>query len=357
MRFAGGLLPAAALCLGAALAGCAPSGEALRGELSSGARSGRCIPLQFVKQKPERCGSAALAEVLGFWAAPECSEERLAAETYSPELGGARNTDLAAAARRRGLVVRSGPSDLGELRRAVGDGYPAVVLITLSPHLLGRKHYLAVKGVDAGEGWLLADYGFRPDMVLRPGPFSSDWRSAGCWALYCWPPTEAPEWSTALEDLRAGLLLEAAGDSAAAGDAYRRAAGKDPRLWEAPFNLGNLELARKRFEPALAAYRRALEVRPDEPDIMNNLAWTLQEFRQEPEEAESLARRALKMSPPASASAARAAHTLGEVLAWRGRVAEAREAFLRAIREAGAAGDQTTAAEARAALEKLPAAR
>jgi tetratricopeptide (TPR) repeat protein len=250
-------------------------------------------------------------------------------------------------------VVRSGPSDILELRRAVLDGYPAVVLIGLSPHILGRKHYLAVKGFDSAEGYLLADYGFKPDVVLRPGPFPGDWRAGGGWALYCWPPEKPPEWATAFEELRAGRLLEGRGEPGAAAAAYRRAAGKDARLWEAHFNLGNLELARRRFEPALAAYRRALEIRPDEPDIMNNLAWTLHEFRQEPEEAESLARRALKMSPPASAAAARAAHTLGAVLAWRGKAAEAREAFLRAIESAKAAGDEATAAEARAAMEKL----
>ena len=224
--------------------------------------------------------------MLAFWGARDCTEEQLAAETYKPELKGALNTDLAAAAARRAMVVRSGPSDMRELREAVSDGYPAVVLIALSPHILGRKHYVTVKGVDAAEGYLLADYGVRPDVVLRPGPFPRDWRSAGSWALYCWPAERAPAWASAAEDLRAGVLLEAAGRTSPATEAYRRAAGKDPGLWEAHFNLGNLALAGGRGTEAASCYRRALAIRPDEPDVLNNLAWTLLESRTGPEEAE-----------------------------------------------------------------------
>jgi tetratricopeptide (TPR) repeat protein len=309
--------------------------------------------LAFVKQPPGRCGSTALAEVLAFWGVPNADEKSLAAEAFSPKLGGALNADLVTAARERNLVVRAGRSEVAELRQAVESGYPAVVLITLSPHLLGRKHYLTVKGSDSGRGYLLADDGARPDVVLRPGAFPADWKAAGNWALYCWPPEKAPEWARPGEDLSAGVLLEKAGKSAAAAAAYRRAAAKDAKLWEAHFNLGNLALAQRRFDEAAAAYRQALELRPDEPDILNNLAWAYFSAGQELGQAEEQARRALKMSPPRSAAAARAANTLAAVLVARGRPEEARDLYQRALKEARDAADATSAAEAETALKAL----
>lgn len=306
-----------------------------------------------MKQPPERCGSAALSEVMSYWKTPGASEDALAAEVYTPRLAGSLTTDMAAAARRRGLVVRAGPSSGQELRRAVLDGMPVVVLITLSPHILGRNHYLVVKGLDSQEGYLLCDYGVRSDVVLRPGPFPSDWRSAGNWALYCWPPEKSPEWALPLEDLRAGALLERAGKTADAARAYSRAAAKDPKLWEAHFNLGNLRLAAGQPAEAADHYRRALAIRPEEPDVINNLAWALFDARKDPEQAEGLARSALEKSPGGSMASARASHTLGVILAWRGKDAEARQSFSAALTCAEKLGDADLAASVRKEIEKL----
>ncbi len=344
--------PAAALLLALA-AGCAPRGEVLRAELVSGARPGRYIPLKFVKQEPNRCGSAVLSEVLAHWGAPRSSEAELAEEVFSKSLRASLNVDLAAAARRRGLVVRDGPSGVTELRAAIASGYPAVVMITLSPHVLKRKHFLAVKGVDSQRGYLLADDGGRADAVLRPRPFRRDWRASRFWALYCWPAGKPPSWAAPTEELAAGVILEGRGQPEAAGAAYRRALAKDAKLWEAHFNLGNLELARGKPAAAAARYRSALALRPAEPDVLNNLAWALLKTGKGLAEAEKLARRALEKSAGKSAERVRAGHTLGLVLAARGRKAEARRVLARAIKEAEAIKEAGLARAARADLEKL----
>lgn len=336
----------------------------LRAELESGTRPGRCLPLKFVPQQPDRCGSAALSEVLTFWGAARPGEAELATEVFSESLRASLNADLAAAARRRELVTRSGRSGLAELRRAIETGCPAVVMITLSPHVLGRRHFLAVKGVDSQRGYLLADDGRRADTVLRPRPFRRDWASSGFWALYCWPPDRCPAWSTAREDLEAGLILERRGRLEEAADACRRAAGKSPGLWQARFNLGNATLAMGRPDEAVSHYRSALELAPDEPDVLNNTAAALLAARREPEESERLARRATDLSRPGTAARVRAAHTLGLVLLSSPDPAAAAEglAVLRAaLAEAEGASLSGPAAELRRDLdchtqEKGPAA-
>jgi hypothetical protein len=298
----------------ALLSGCAPNGADLRHELETGVRPGRCVKVPFVKQKPDRCGSTALAEVLGFWGAPNSGEERLAKEVFSAGLHGSLNLDLAPAVRRWGLVVRSGASDRDQLARAVLGGCPVVALVTLSPHIVGRRHYLVITGIDSGRGWLLADDGYRPDNVLSPGSFDDDWAASGRWALYCWLPDRPPEWASGEEELRGGLILEGQGRAEPALSAYRRAIAKDASLWEAHFNAGNVLAAGRRFAEAEASYRQALALVPVESDVLNNLAWTLLQENQSLAEAGELARRALRSAPPASDSAARAARTLEEIL-------------------------------------------
>jgi tetratricopeptide (TPR) repeat protein len=325
--------------LGAALllwlgAGCTPKGEQLRAELESGTRPGRYIPLEFVPQEPNRCGSAALSEVLTYWKVPDSGEEKLAEEVFSESLKGTLNADLTAAARRRDLVLRDGASTLSELQSIVADGYPAVVMIALSPHVLGRKHFLAVKGVDTARGYLMADDGRRNDAVLRPRNFRRDWRAAKFWALYCWPPEKSPEWASPAEELDAGVILERRSLPGPAREAYLRALSKDAELWEAEFNLGNVELAAGDLAAAEKRYRRALEIKPGETDVLNNLAHVLLKAGGRPEEAEKTARAALGSAPGAGEARVRSLHTLGLVLAVAGKTEEARTMLRRAIREA-----------------------
>jgi tetratricopeptide (TPR) repeat protein len=352
LRSAASAALAAALLL-AGVCGCTPRGEVLRAELESGQRPGRYIPLKFVRQERNRCGSAALSEVLTHWGASRASEQELAREVFSESLKGTINADLTAAVRRRGLVARDGRSSETELRAALTDGYPVVALITISPHVLGKKHFMALKGVDNQRGYLMADDGRREDAVLKPRTFRRDWRCCKYWALYCWPPERSPEWARASEELRAGVILERAGRAAAAAAAYRRALKKDAGMWEAEFNLGNLALAAGRTAESIAAYRRAVAVRADEPDVLNNLAYALLASGRGLEEAERLARRATELSGEGTAGRVRARHTLGVVLSARGKQEKARRALGDAVSEAEKLGRKDLADAARADLEKL----
>jgi tetratricopeptide (TPR) repeat protein len=309
--------------------------------------------LEFIRQEPNRCGSAALSEVLSYWGAPRAAEPELAAEVHSDSLRGTLNVDLVTAARRRELVTRDGASSMTELRSMLAAGYPALVMVNVGPHLLGRRHFLAVKGVDLERGYLMADDGRREDLVLRPRPFRRDWRASKFWALYCWPPEKMPAEVSAEEHLRAGVIFEGRGRPNRAARAYHRALRSSPQLWEAAFNLGNLALARRVLPAAERHYRAALKLRAREPDVLNNLAYVLLLGGDRLVEAEALARRAVAESGELTSARVRARHTLGVVLAARGKRAEARRALGLAVSEAKKTGAAGLAAAAQADLEKL----
>ncbi len=118
------------------------------------------------------------------------------------------------------------------------------------------------------------------------------------------------------------------------------------------FNLGNVEADRGRREGSETAYRRALEITPDDHDALNNLAWLLLAGGTRLEEAETLATRAANQPGPDQPLAQ---DTLGRIQLARGRCAEAARTFREAL-ESEAVAD-TTKAGLRDGLERAEACR
>lgn len=99
----------------------------------------------------------------------------------------------------------------------------------------------------------------------------------------------------------------------------------DPDHADANYVLGSLQYRRLQINLAEASYRRSL-ARERKPEALNDLAWLLQ-TRGAWEEAETLAREALKLHPGLSAGW----DTLGVILFKRGRLADSEAALLKAV--------------------------
>jgi tetratricopeptide (TPR) repeat protein len=79
---------------------------------------------------------------------------------------------------------------------------------------------------------------------------------------------------SAEEHVALGVAYERRGEMEPAAREYERALKKDRSSFRARLNLGNVRLAEKRHADARAAYLKALELRPSDPEATNNLAWT-----------------------------------------------------------------------------------
>jgi Flp pilus assembly protein TadD len=110
--------------------------------------------------------------------------------------------------------------------------------------------------------------------------------------------------------------------------------------------LGSLYEQDDRIDDAIEAYRRAQELAPPSPELMNNLAWLLALHRTgQPaavEEAIELARAASKALDDENPSAL---DTLAVAYAAAGRFDAAQRVATRAVELARAAGNEATAAE------------
>ncbi len=117
-----------------------------------------------------------------------------------------------------------------------------------------------------------------------------------------------------------GVAYQARGELELAVREYRRALAQDPDLVRAWVNLGNANLELGRTDDALAAYERAFQLAPADPEVLNNLAWALHDQPQSLDRAEGLIRQALAQNP---APRYFYLDTLGAILLKKGAIAEA----------------------------------
>jgi ABC-type bacteriocin/lantibiotic exporter with double-glycine peptidase domain len=109
----------------------------------------------------------------------------LAQETRTEGLRGTLITDLAAAARRRGLAVELTDLDLPGLRRRILAGEPVILLLDLGTWPFTRQHFLIVYGVTP-EG-AIAHSGRTEALLIPFGTLERQWTKMGRMALIAGP--------------------------------------------------------------------------------------------------------------------------------------------------------------------------
>ena len=123
-----------------------------------------------------------------------------------------------------------------------------------------------------------------------------------------------------------GMLSRLAGNWLLAEEYYRQALDRQPIFPEVYFNLGVLYQEKGNHESARWHYENALRHRPGYVKAQNNLAVLLMEDR-DYDAVEAMLRDALVREP----NSAELLTSLGSCLRNRGRLAEAKEAYLAAI--------------------------
>lgn len=301
----------------------------------------------------DRCGPGSLSLVLSAHG-DEVSDREL--ETALPRVpgGGVLSVDLLLAARQRGFDAALVAGSETAIRDEVGDGRPVILMLRLLDAPGARRdvyHYVVVDGLDPPRRLFRFQFGDGRVRWAALGDLERSWAASGRALLLVRPRADTDA------ALRRAVELERAGRAEQAVALYRSVLAVRPDAVRAWVDLGNAEAGRERREEAEQAYRRALEISPDDRDALNNLAWLLLGEGAQLEEAEGLAARAAGQVGPDRLSAQ---DTLGRIQLARGRCAEAARTFEEALAAAPASSGPTQASvregldRARRACEQRP---
>jgi tetratricopeptide (TPR) repeat protein len=230
----------------------------------------------FFPQDVHQCGPAALATVL-VAGGIETTPELLTPQIFVPGREGSLQVELLATARRYDRVPLRIGRELADLRAALADGQPVLVLQNLGLRHWPRWHYAVVIGFDAAADRFLLRSGttFRESLLAQN--FLASWDRADRWAFVVTTVDSIPEHANVEAWIAAAAPFESLGRLDLAEQAYESALRKWPDsalVWQ---GIANVRHARGRGTEAEQALRRALEIRPQEAAARNNLAYLLLE--------------------------------------------------------------------------------
>ena len=228
----------------------------------------------FYPQERYQCGPAALATLLkahGITVTPQ----QLVDAVFVPALQGSLPEEIAAAARRYGMLAYRLQPSLQDLLSEVGHGNPVLVFQNLGTDWLARWHFAVVIGYDLAHREVILRSGTTRRWRATLGTFERTWARSGYWALVILPAGDVPVSARLMPYLQAAYDLERAGQGVAAQSAYLAATRQWPDESPGWLALGNSRYAAAEYTQAESAFRQATRLALGDPQGWNNLAYAL----------------------------------------------------------------------------------
>ena len=277
----------------ALLSGCATQSKALMaGPHADLPRKVELAATPFIAQERYQCGPAALAMSLraaGF----AVDADALVPQVYLPQREGSLQVEMLAAARSNGALAMTISPRLDALAAELAAGNPVLVLQNLSLPIMSMWHYAVVIGYDLERGDIILRSGTTERLVMPMTTFEHTWARSGYWAMVALAPGRLPTTADETAALEALVALEKR-HAAAARQTYAAAARRWPGNLALLLGLGNTAYAAGDLAAASDAYQRASEKHPDSGPAFNNLAVVLMELGRL-QEARAAAEKALAL--------------------------------------------------------------
>lgn len=285
-----------ALALGL-LSGCATQTKALLS--AAQADLPRQVELKttpFIAQERYQCGPAALAMSLraaGF----AIDADALVPQVYLPQREGSLQVEMLAAGRRNGALSMTIPPRIDALVAELAAGSPVLILQNLSLPIVPMWHYAVAIGYDLDRGDIILRSGTTERLVMPMSTFEHTWARSGYWGMVTLAPGRLPATAGEAAVLEALVAFEKKSPPTATRQTYALAVRRWPDNLALALGLGNTAYAAGDRAAAADAFQRASVLHPDSGPAFNNLAVALMELGRL-QEARAAAEKALALGGP-----------------------------------------------------------
>jgi hypothetical protein len=224
----------------------------------------------FYAQDEFYCGPAALAMTLA-WSGLRVTQNDVAPMIYTPGRDGTLQSDVISGARRYGRLAVP-VQNLESLLSEIAAGAPVLVLQNLAFDWAPQWHYAVAVGYDLEDSTLTLHSGTNERLIVPLSTFERTWARGNYWALAVTAPNRLPKSASESAAISAASGVERIGHARDAVLAYEAIVRRWPDSHIGWMALGNARFAVRDYASAESAYRRATDLRPQEPETLNNLA-------------------------------------------------------------------------------------
>jgi tetratricopeptide (TPR) repeat protein len=228
------------------------------------------------------CVPESLCAVMNYYGKPASIEE-LSFLARKPDLAGIPFTQIPELVRLKGFKCTFVEGSVGRIKNAVDRGVPPIINVQGGA---GFHAFVVIGYSDRERTVVCEEYGDAKRLISYE-EIEEIWQPAGHTMLEL-------EVSRAEALFAEGAVLESRGRYADAASLYRKSLEIDAGFYEARVGLGNCLLFQRKYEEAVAEYKRAYETNSSDPKVCNNLANIYLELKRDLPEAEKLAEKAVE---------------------------------------------------------------
>jgi tetratricopeptide (TPR) repeat protein len=250
----------------------------------------------FIAQERYQCGPAALAMSLRAAGFP-VDADALVPQVYLPKREGSLQVEMLAAGRRNGALSVTIAPRIDALVAELAAGNPVLVLQNLSLPIAPKWHYAVAIGYDVARRDIILRSGTTERLVMPLATFEHTWARSGYWGMVTLTPGRLPATAEEATVVDALVAFEKSSPPSAARKTYALAVQRWPSNLTLALGLGNTAYAAGDRAAAADAFGRASEQHPDSGAAANNLAVVLMELGQL-KAARSAAEKALALGGP-----------------------------------------------------------
>lgn len=235
----------------------------------------RILPnIPYFPQIEDQCGPASLATVLVVNGV-DVEPVELRDKIYIPGKEGVVTTEMAARARRYGLLAYVLRPELVNVLTEINAGTPVLVMQNLGFSWLPRWHFSVAVAYNLDTQTITLRSGNERQHEISLSLFLKTWRRANSWAMVVVPAGTLPSTANPNELIQAATDLEQVFEQVAALAVYQSLLQRWPDSVLAYFGAGNSAYALGRYNEAHNYFSSYLKVRPNAPEGWNNLAYNL----------------------------------------------------------------------------------